>query len=134
LVVLTRSVELAVPPATLTVDGLSETDIPEGDTVEVRETDPANPLIALVTKVELPDVPAKRERLDGLVETEKSSVDNFHPVTGWISQCPEAPLEQEVAGLVPQSKYAKPWISNKVTGELLTAILGGAHPGVAFQS
>jgi hypothetical protein len=82
LVVLTRSVELAVPPATLTVDGLSETDIPDGDTVEVRETDPANPLIALVTTVELLDVPAKTDRLDGFVETEKSSVDNFHPVTG----------------------------------------------------
>jgi hypothetical protein len=82
LVVLTRSVELAVPPATLTVDGLSETDIPDGDTVEVRETDPANPPIALVTIVELLDVPAKTDRLDGLVETEKSSVDNFQPVTG----------------------------------------------------
>jgi hypothetical protein len=82
LVVLTTSVEFAVPPATLIVDGLSETDIPGGETVELSETDPANPLIALVITVELLDVPANSDRLFGLVESEKSSVDNFQPVTG----------------------------------------------------
>jgi len=81
-VVLTRRVEFAVPPATLTVDGLSETDTPAEETVEDRATEPANPLIALVITVELLDVPANNDRLVGLVETEKSSVDNFQPVTG----------------------------------------------------
>jgi len=133
LVVLTRRVELAVPPATLTVDGFSETLIPAGETIEDNATDPVNPLVAFVITIELPDVPANSEKLLGRVETEKSSLDNFQPVTGWISQCPEGFCEQEVAGLVPQSKYAKPWIS-KVTDELVTAIRGGAHPGVSFQS
>jgi len=82
LVVPTSKVELAVPPAILTVEGLSETDIPAGETVEDKTTEPVNPLIALVITVELLDVPAKSDRLAGLVETVKSSVDNFHPVTG----------------------------------------------------
>ena len=82
MVVLTRRVELAVPPATLTVDGLSETEIPAGETVDDSDTDPANPPIALVITVELLDVPANSDRLVGLVDTEKSSVDNFQPVTG----------------------------------------------------
>lgn len=134
MVVLTRRVELAVPPDTLTVEGLRETDNPvAGGKVVDKTMDPANPLSPLVITVELLDVPANRERVPGFVEIEKSSADNFQPVTGWISQCPDAPLEQEVAGLVPQSKYAKPWMS-KVTDELVIAIRGGAHPGVAFQS
>jgi len=82
-VVPTRRVEFAVPPATLTVDGLRETVMPAaGETVVDNVTDPVNPLSPLVITVELPDVPANRDRLLGLEETEKSSVDNFHPVTG----------------------------------------------------
>ena len=83
MVVPTRRVEFAVPPATLTVDGLSETVMPAvGETVVDKATDPVNPLSPLVITVELPEVPAKSDRLVGLVETEKSSVDNFQPVTG----------------------------------------------------
>ena len=82
MVVPTSKVEFAVPPAILTVEGLSETDIPAEETVEDKTTEPVNPLIALVITVELLDVPANNDRLVGLVETEKSSVDNFQPVTG----------------------------------------------------
>lgn len=82
MVVLTSSVEFAVPPATLTVDGLSETVMPAGETAVAKATDPVNPLSPLVTTVELPEVPANNDRLLGLVETEKSSVDNFQPVSG----------------------------------------------------
>ena len=78
-VVPTRRVEFAVPPATLTVDGFMPA---AGETVVDNVTDPVNPLSPLVITVELPDVPANRDRLLGLEETEKSSVDNFHPVTG----------------------------------------------------
>jgi hypothetical protein len=102
LVVPTSKVELAVPPATLTVDGLSEIDIPAEETVEDKATDPVNPLSAVVFTVALPDVPANSDRLVGLLETVKSSVDNFHPVTGWISQWPEEPPCGQVDD--PQSK------------------------------
>jgi hypothetical protein len=72
LVVLTSRVEFVVPPAILTVDGLSETDMPAGETVEDKTTDPANPFVAFVMTVELPEVPANSDKLLGRVETEKS--------------------------------------------------------------
>ena len=83
MVVLARSAEVAFPPATLTVEGFSDTDMPdEGETVVDRATVPVNPLSPLVVTVELPDVPAKSDRLLGFAETEKVSVDSFQPVSG----------------------------------------------------
>jgi hypothetical protein len=125
-VVDTTMLELVNPPLTMTVEGLSETVGPlatAGEIVAARLTVPANPLAdPFTTTVELMVLPAVSDSEAGITETEKSSLDNFQPVSGWSSQWLEGP-----------SQKTKPCRSN-VTEELATMMRGGAHPGVPFQS
>lgn len=89
-VVVTTMLEFVNPPLTMTVEGLSETVGPlatAGEIVAARLTVPAKPLAdPFTTTVELTVLPAVSDSEAGITETEKSSLDNFQPVSGWSSQ------------------------------------------------
>ncbi len=78
--------EVLFPPERPTVDGLSDSVGPAGETAAARFTKPVKPPMPPTVIVELFVVPAVIDTVVGLAETEKSSVDSFQPVSGCISQ------------------------------------------------
>jgi hypothetical protein len=75
-----------------TLDGLTVTEGPTGETVVASETVPVNPLMLVTAKLEVPVVPWPKLRLLGFAERMKSGVVLVEKTAVWTVSGTDAAL------------------------------------------